>query len=245
MFSVESQVRGSSLLRECLLIKGLSHITEIPDSEFSGRSSVESSGKDRLVTLKPNKFLRFGSSMTGSDHSSFLNSGIKHKHVGTSGVHSKHLTITGPSERGRDLLEPVVRESHSVFLLLDIPKLDSEVTRGSSNSVFDNRMPSGVENLFTVTLKLGISFRDVLRNTILVNNPKLASSIIRCGGKKLIVERRELKIIDTTLVTVAKRDSHIKLLESIIFKASKRTCTIPANSSELSIAHNAIGIVFA
>jgi len=129
-------------------------------------------------------------------------------------------------------------------LLLDIPKLDSEITRCSSKSVLNNRMPSGVKHLLAVTLKLSVSLTNVLTKTFSGNNPKLASRVVGTGGKKLIVKRRELDIVDNTLVTVAKWDSHIKLLESFRLEAGKRTWAIPANSSELSIASNTIRVIF-
>jgi len=80
VFNIEVQVRGTGLLRKSLLIKRLSHVTEIPDSEFSLRCFVETSGEDRLVTLKPDKLLRFRSRVTRSNHSCLFGSWIKHKH---------------------------------------------------------------------------------------------------------------------------------------------------------------------
>lgn len=94
-----------------------------------------------------------------------------------------------------------------------------------------------------MTLKLCISIGDVLFQTSGVHNPKFASRVIRNGGKKLIIKRRELKIIYNTLMTMGKRDSHIKLLEIISLETCERTRAIPANSSEFTIASDSVRIV--
>ena len=127
-------------------------------------------------------------------------------------------------------------------MLLNIPKFDSEIAGSRSKSVFNNRMPSGIENLLTVALELSISLSDVLLKTIVAQDPKLEERIIRSRGKKVVIEGRELDIVDSTLVTVAKWDSDIELLVGIGFEAGEGTCTIPANSSKLTIAGNTVRI---
>jgi len=150
-----------------------------------------------------------------------------------------------PSEGGWECFEFVIGESHSVFLLLDVPKLDSEVSRCSSKSVLNNRMPSGIEDLLAVSLKFSISLFNVFSDTIGFHDPKLASRIIGSRGKKLVIEGRELEIIDNSVMTLAQWDSHIKLLVGIGLEASKSAWAIPANSSEFTSIGSAVRIILA
>jgi len=104
-------------------------------------------------------------------------------------------------------------------------------------------MPSSVENLFGVTSKFSVRLSSVFGKSLVVKDPKFAGGIIRNGGKKRVIKRRERDIVYITLMTVYKRNRGIKNLVGISLETSKSSWSIPTNSCEFVVASNTITII--